>query len=162
MTVWINGALLPDSEARISVFDHGLVVGDGVFEAVKVTDGVPFALTRHLARLARSAAGMELPEPDLDEIRAGALALLEASGRPARARLRITLTAGISPLGSQRGDGPMTAIIALGSLSGVRCCPTKEISRGAPPITLALGLELWAYTQAARPNSAIPKVKKRK
>ena len=116
MTVWINGTLLPDSEARISVFDHGLVVGDGVFEAVKVIDGVPFALTRHLARLARSAAGMELAAPDLDEIRAGALALLAASGRPARARLRITLTAGISPLGSQRGDGPMTAIIALGSL----------------------------------------------
>ena len=86
-----------------------------MFEAIKVTDGVPFALTRHLARLARSAAGMQLPEPDLDEIRAGVLALLAASGQ-ARARLRITLTGGISPLGSQRGDGPMTAIIALGSL----------------------------------------------
>ena len=36
---------------QISVFDHGLVVGDGVFETVKVTYGVPFALTRHLARL---------------------------------------------------------------------------------------------------------------
>ncbi len=116
MTVWINGTLLPDSEATISVFDHGLVVGDGVFEAVKVTGGVPFALTRHLRRLARSAAGMDLPEPDLDGIRAGALVLLAASGSPARGRLRITLTAGISPLGSQRGDGPMTAIIALGGL----------------------------------------------
>ena len=69
MTVWINGALLPDSEAKVSVFDHGLVVGDGVFEAIKVTGGAPFALTRHLARLARSAAGMQLPEPDLDQIR---------------------------------------------------------------------------------------------
>ncbi len=116
MTVWINGTLLPDEQARVSVFDHGLVVGDGVFEALKVIDGVPFALSRHLARLARSAAGMQLPEPDLDEIRAGVLALVAASGRPARARLRITLTGGISPLGSQRGDGPMTAIIALGSL----------------------------------------------
>ena len=115
MTVWINGALLPDSEAKVSVFDHGLVVGDGVFEAIKVTDGVPFALTRHLARLASSAAGMQLPEPDLDEIRAG---VLEAAGRPALARLRITLTAGISPLGSQRGDGPVTVIIALGRLPG--------------------------------------------
>ena len=80
MTVWINGSLFPDDEARISIFDHGLVVGDGVFETVKVADGVPFALTRHLARLARSAAGLGLAEPDLDQIRAGALAVVEASG----------------------------------------------------------------------------------
>ena len=43
--------------------DHGLTVGDGVFEAVKVLDGRPFALTRHLERLTRSAAGLGLPEP---------------------------------------------------------------------------------------------------
>jgi branched-chain amino acid aminotransferase len=116
VTVWINGTLFPDSEARISVFDHGLVVGDGVFETVKVIGGVPFAFTRHLTRLARSAAGLDLPEPDLDGIRAGALALLAASGHPARGKLRITVTGGISPLGSQRGDGPMTAILALGGL----------------------------------------------
>ena len=63
MTVWMNGTLLADSDARVSVFDHGLTVGDGVFETVKVAAGVPFALTRHLARLRRSAAGLGLPEP---------------------------------------------------------------------------------------------------
>ena len=67
----MNGDLLPDDEARISIFDHGLVVGDGVFETIKVADGKPFALTRHLARLGRSAAGLGIPEPDLDQIRAG-------------------------------------------------------------------------------------------
>ncbi|MGD0376277.1 MAG: aminotransferase class IV [Streptosporangiaceae bacterium] len=118
MTVWINGTLLPDSEARISVFDHGLVVGDGVFETIKVIGGVPFAVTRHLARLAQSAAGLGLPEPDLEEIAAGTLALLEASGRPATGKIRLTLTAGAGPLGSQRGDSALTAIIALGSLGG--------------------------------------------
>ena len=46
MTVWINGALVAYADARISVFDHGLTVGDGVFETVKVVAGVPFALTR--------------------------------------------------------------------------------------------------------------------
>ena len=55
MAVWISGTLVPDDEAQISVFDHGLVTGDGVFETVKVVKGVPFALTRHLARLGRSA-----------------------------------------------------------------------------------------------------------
>jgi branched-chain amino acid aminotransferase len=118
VTVWINGTLLPDADARISVFDHGLVVGDGVFETIKVIGARPFAITRHLARLAQSAAGMGLAEPDLAAIGAGVVALLDASGRPASARMRLTLTAGDGPLGSQRGDGPLTAIIALGSLTG--------------------------------------------
>ena len=113
MVVWINGDLLPDNEAKISVFDHGLVVGDGVFETVKVTGGTPFALSRHLVRLGRSAAGLGMPEPDLDQIRAGALAVIDASPRMPLARLRITATAGISPLSSERGNSPVTAFIAL-------------------------------------------------
>jgi branched-chain amino acid aminotransferase len=116
VTVWINGTLVPDDEARISVFDHGLVTGDGVFETVKVADGVPFALSRHLARLGRSAAGLGLAEPDLEHIRVGALAVIEASGRPDLARMRITVTGGIAPLGSERGDSPLTAIVALGEM----------------------------------------------
>jgi branched-chain amino acid aminotransferase len=117
VTVWINGTMFRDDAATISVFDHGLVVGDGVFETVKVAGGVPFALSRHLARLARSAAGMGLAEPDTGWIRAGTLELLEEAGSPDSARIRITLTAGVSPLGSQRGDGPGNVIIALGSLT---------------------------------------------
>jgi len=117
VTVWINGKLLPDDEARISIFDHGLVVGDGVFETVKVTYGVPFALTRHLARLQGSARGLGLAVPDADQIRAAVLALLEDSGWPERARVRITVTAGLSGLGSGRGESPLTIIVALGPLT---------------------------------------------
>ncbi|MFZ0048339.1 MAG: aminotransferase class IV [Streptosporangiaceae bacterium] len=109
----MNGALFPDDEARVSVFDHGLVVGDGVFETVKVVNGTPFALSRHLARLHRSASGLGLPEPDLDQIRAGALAAIEASPPVPLARMRITATAGVAPLGSERGNSPVTAIVAL-------------------------------------------------
>jgi branched-chain amino acid aminotransferase len=116
VAVWINGTLVPDDEARISVFDHGLVTGDGVFETVKVARGVPFALSRHLARLGRSAAGLGLAEPDVEQIRAGALGVIEASGRPELARMRITVTGGIAPLGSERGDSPLTAIVALGEM----------------------------------------------
>ena len=46
--------------------DHGLTVGDGVFEAIKVLDGQPFALQLHLDRLVRSAQGLGLAAPDLD------------------------------------------------------------------------------------------------
>ena len=54
--VWIDGALLAADAARVSPFDHGLLVGDGVFETIRVYDGQPFAWTRHLDRLAHSAA----------------------------------------------------------------------------------------------------------
>ncbi len=113
MAVWMNGDLFPDDDARVSVFDHGLVVGDGVFETIKVADGVPFAMTRHLARLRRSALGLGLPEPDLEQVKAGALAVIAASGNPPLARLRVTVTAGKAPLGSERGDSPATAIVAM-------------------------------------------------
>ena len=113
VAVWINGTLVPDDEARISVFDHGLVTGDGVFETVKVVNGVPFALTRHLARLSRSAAGLGLAAPDLDQIRMGTQAVIVASGKMELARMRITVTGGIAPLGSERGGSPLTAIVAL-------------------------------------------------
>jgi branched-subunit amino acid aminotransferase/4-amino-4-deoxychorismate lyase len=109
----MNGELLPDDDARISVFDHGLVVGDGVFETIKVAHGEPFAMTRHLARLRKSAVGLGLPDPDTEPIRAGALAVIAASGRPALARLRVTVTGGKSPLGSERGNSPVTAIVAM-------------------------------------------------
>ena len=113
MAVWINGEIVPDNEARVSVFDHGLVVGDGVFETVKVAGSEPFALSRHLARLGRSAAGLGLPEPDLDQIRAGVLAVVAASDPVPLARMRITVTGGMGPLGSERGGSPVTAIVAL-------------------------------------------------
>lgn len=114
MTVWINGELLPDDDARVSVFDHGLVVGDGVFETIKVAAGVPFAMTRHLQRLRKSALGLGLPEPDLEAIRVGAMEVAAAAGPPPLARMRITFTAGRAPLGSERTAGsPATAIVAM-------------------------------------------------
>jgi branched-chain amino acid aminotransferase len=114
VTVWINGALLADSDAMVSVFDHGLTTGDGVFETIKVVAGVPFALTRHLERLRRSAAGLRLPSPDLAMLRAGVVHLLASAGQPDRARLRITVTGGASPLGSERGGDGLTVMAALG------------------------------------------------
>ena len=62
--VYVNGELVAAEDAGISVFDHGLVVGDGVFETVLVWNGRAFALRRHLERLARSAAGLRIPAPD--------------------------------------------------------------------------------------------------
>ena len=111
MHAWVNGQLLTDPLApAVSVSDHGLTVGDGVFEAVKVVDGSPFALTRHLERLLGSAASLALPDPDLAELRA---AVDEVLGQEhlALGRIRITYTGGPAPLGSGRGDAAPTRIV---------------------------------------------------
>jgi branched-chain amino acid aminotransferase len=117
--VWLDGRLVARADAVVSAFDHGLTVGDGVFETLKVTDGRPFALTRHLARLRRSLAGLGLALDRGDHELAGAVdALLEATDAT-RARLRITVTGGDAPLGSGRGGGRPTVVVALGALAEV-------------------------------------------
>ncbi|WP_217200579.1 aminotransferase class IV [Streptomyces buecherae] len=112
MTIWLDGALRDESEARVSVFDHGITVGDGIFETLKAVDGVPFALTRHLDRLATSARGLGLAEPDADEVRRAVAAVLADNPMPL-GRLRITYTGGLAPLGSDRGQSAPTLVVAL-------------------------------------------------
>jgi branched-chain amino acid aminotransferase len=149
--VWVNGELHDEQDARVAIFDHGLTVGDGVFEAVKVTGGVPFALGRHLQRLRRSALGLGLGEPGLDAIRSGVAQVIEAAGSPALARVRITVTGGPSPLGSARGGGSLTSIVALGELlpaeplGDVVTVPWARNERGA-----LTGLKTTSYAENVR------------
>ncbi|MEV7343627.1 aminodeoxychorismate lyase [Streptomyces sp. NPDC093544] len=126
MKLWLDGGLQDIEAARVSVFDHGLTVGDGIFETVKALEGRPFALTRHLDRLARSARGLGLPEPDLDEVRRACAAVLDANPMPL-GRLRITYTGGHGPLGSDRGEHGPTLVVALGE-SGRRPDSTAAIT----------------------------------
>lgn len=120
MRTWVDGAVLDAAVARVSVFDHGLTVGDGVFETVKVVGGVPFALTRHLVRLGESAAGLGLPAPDAGRVRAAVEEVLAANAehRDRPLRLRITYTGGTSPLGSDRGEHGPTLVVALAPMTG--------------------------------------------
>ena len=110
--VWLNGRVLEETSARISPFDHGLLVGDGVFETLRVyPPGVAFAHTRHLARLARSAAGLGLPLPDRPVLCRAMDEVIAANGL-AEGRLRITVTGGPAPLGSDRADVQPTVVVA--------------------------------------------------
>jgi branched-chain amino acid aminotransferase len=114
--VWLDGDLVEASEARISPFDHGLLTGDGVFETLIVYDGVPFATRRHLERLASSCRGMGLDVPPADVVRSAMAAVVEANGLRS-ARLRVTVTGGDSPLGSERGAAGPTVVVAGGALA---------------------------------------------
>jgi branched-chain amino acid aminotransferase len=110
MRAWCNGELVDPTSSALSVLDHGVTVGDGVFEVLKVVDNVPFAETRHLRRLTRSARGLGLPAPDHELIRQAVKATL-ADQDIESGLVRITYTAGISPLGSQRATESPTLIV---------------------------------------------------
>ncbi|MGW5124138.1 aminotransferase class IV [Streptomyces sp. NPDC004069] len=147
MKLWLDGALRDIECARVSAFDHGLTVGDGIFETVKAVDGKPFALTRHLDRLTRSARGLGLPDPDHDEVRRACAAVLEANPTPL-GRLRITYTGGHGPLGSDRGDQGPTLLVALGGTTrrpdstAVVTVPWTRNERGA-----LTGLKTTSYAE---------------
>lgn len=113
---WVNGRLVPEAEATTSARDHGFVVGDGVFEAVKIDHGELFALTRHLERMARSAAGIGLTGFDVDAVRRAAQEVVAANAdvlTSAYDLLRITFTGGPGLLGSGRVDGPPTLVLGV-------------------------------------------------
>lgn len=113
LVVWSNGRRVDHPErALLTATDHGLVVGDGVFEALKVTPAGVFAVQRHLDRLSRSAAAMGLPTPDQDLVREGIAAVL-ADWPSGDGKVRITYTGGEGPLGSGAAYGPPTLIVAV-------------------------------------------------
>ncbi|MFJ6409279.1 aminotransferase class IV [Streptomyces hydrogenans] len=147
MKIWVNGGLHDEETARVSVLDHGLTVGDGIFETVKAERGETFALTLHLERLTRSARGLGLPDPDLDEVRRACAAVLEANPLEL-GRLRITYTGGLSPLGSERGDAGTSLVVAVGGTSrrpdttAVVTVPWTRNERGA-----LTGLKTTSYAE---------------
>jgi branched-chain amino acid aminotransferase len=145
---WVNGRLLTDPDGpAVAVSDHGFTVGDGVFEAVKVVDGRPFALTRHLDRLLVSAKGLGLPAPDLGAVRAAIAECLDGE-HLALGRVRITWTGGPSPLGSGRGDAQPTLAVAVSAMgewpatTAVATVPWPRNERGA-----LAGLKTTSYAE---------------
>jgi branched-chain amino acid aminotransferase len=96
---WMNGELLPVSAAKISVLDHGLLYGDGVFEGVRFYNRQPFKLEEHLQRLERSARAIALALPvTREELRHAAKELIMAF-HTAEGYLRIVLTRGEGAMG---------------------------------------------------------------
>ncbi|MGQ0842697.1 MAG: aminotransferase class IV [Sporichthyaceae bacterium] len=110
MNVWLDGSLVPAEHAAVHATDHGITVGDGVFETVKVENGIPFAITRHLHRLAASASALDLPVPATVR-EAVAAVCAEVADHPT-ARLRITVTGGPGPAGYRRGPRPTLLVVA--------------------------------------------------
>lgn len=104
--LWAGGRLRDPREPVVAGTDPGYATGLGLFETCAVVGGRAFALTRHLRRLAASAAALELPAVPDDDVREAVAAVLAASG-PEVGRLRITVTPG-APGGPGSG-GPAPA-----------------------------------------------------
>lgn len=118
--VWVDGVITDASEATVMALDHGVTVGDGLFETAKVVNGTPFAMARHLLRMRRSAEALGLSVPlsddDLRVATAHTIAAAHSAGTEV-GRIRITVTGGPGPLGSGRDDVPATVIIAAAPAS---------------------------------------------
>jgi len=110
----------------VSAFDHGFLLGDGVFETVRVYAGEPFALDEHLARLCASAGVMGIPVPG--GLEAAAHEVLKAN-ELSDARMRITITSGGGPAGLARGAGPPTALVLALPLTAWPPVSTAIVSR---------------------------------
>jgi len=97
--VWLNGALVHSDQAKVSIFDHGLLYGDGVFEGIRCYSGRVFKLATHLKRLADSAKAIRLDIGYPDESLAQAIRdTLDANGL-SDAYIRLGVTRGVGTLG---------------------------------------------------------------
>lgn len=144
--LWVNGNIVAEEDAGVSPFDHGLLTGDGVFETLISYDGNrPFAFTRHYERLNGSARPFGLNVPDSDLLNAACEEVLALNGS-GPARIRITITAGRAPLGSEKGDSSENVIVASSEApqqplhSKVITVPFARNERGA-----LVGLKTTSY-----------------
>ncbi len=115
LLVYINGELKPKAEAMVSVYDHGLLYGDGVFEGIRAYGDEVFKLDEHLERLYRSAHFLHITIPQkLEELRDAVLNTLKANKLYDGAYIRLVVTRGVGDLGinpKKCTEGPTIFII---------------------------------------------------
>ena len=145
MKIYLNGDLVNKEKAMISVFDHGLLYGDGVFEGIRLYDGCVFKLNEHLERLEYSAKAILLELP-MDRLQ-----LIDAVCDTCRANnlsngyIRLVVTRGVGHLGlTPDGCGPPSVIIIADDIqlypenlyeNGLKIIsvPTRRINASALP-----------------------------
>jgi len=148
--VWVDGRLEPADGRHVSAFDHGFLLGDGIFETIRAHQGRPLELDEHLARLAESAAGLAIPIPPrlLAALPLAIDELLEAdglSGPGSDASIRVTVSRG--------------AVLERGLLPHGDVAPTVVVQAWpvAPPPAdhLQTGLHLVASEVRRDPRSPL-------
>jgi branched-chain amino acid aminotransferase len=118
VTVNVNGRIVDQDHAVVSVFDHGFLYGEGVYETIRTYNGQPFLFDRHLRRLRTSAGMMALPVPLTDEELGGRLretmragGFDETGGQ--EAYIRILITRGVGELSYDPAACPVSSIVMI-------------------------------------------------
>jgi branched-chain amino acid aminotransferase len=149
MKIWLDGELVDEKEAKISVFDHGLLYGDGVFEGIRFYNGRVFRLEEHISRLLDSAKAIVMKTPwTKEEICGYTIDTIRANGlRDGYIRLVITRGAGGLGMNPYLCERPSMFIIA----STISLYPKEFYENGLPIITCA--------TRRPAPAALMPQVK---
>src|SRR5205085_4888227 len=95
--VWIDGKVVPMTEARLPVEDRGFQFADGIYEVIRLYDGKPFTLRPHLDRLARSAEAISIALPLSTEALAGEITKLVARSAVRDGMVYLQVTRGVAP-----------------------------------------------------------------
>ncbi len=153
--VWVDGEILPADARHLSAFDRGFQLGDGVFETLRARAGRPTELAQHMARLHRSAAGLDIAlAGDIDtRVEAGITALLAAdglAGPDGDASIRITVSRGTF---RSRGVLPPTEDVPATIV--IQAWPVPPAPRGH----LERGLHLVASSVRRDPRNPLATLK---
>jgi branched-chain amino acid aminotransferase len=134
-TIWIDGKYYDRSTAAVSVFDHGLLYGDGVFEGIRAYNGRIFRLGAHLDRLYGSAKGICLDIPMTKPEMHALVTETYAKSQMRDAYLRLVVTRGVGDLGLDPRKCAKPTVICI--VDTIRLWPAESYERGLVCITAA-------------------------
>ncbi|MCK6468619.1 MAG: branched-chain-amino-acid transaminase [Candidatus Brocadia sinica] len=135
LKIYINGQILPQEEARISVFDHGLLYGDGVFEGIRAYNGKIFTLDQHLDRLYNSATAIALKIPITKAEMADAIKKTMEANNQADSYIRLVVTRGVGKLGLDPNKCSMPQVIIIADT--IELYPKALYEKGLDIVTVA-------------------------
>lgn len=127
MQIFLNDRIVPEHEAMVSVFDHGFLYGDGIYETMRAYDGTVFMLERHIERLNRSASLIQLTVPSSDIIRDAVYETIRSNGLKS-AYVRVTVSRGKGPIGLDPALCPKPTVVVIAE--EFREYPEKYYSEG--------------------------------
>ena len=147
MLIYIDGEFLPKAEAKVSVFDHGLLYGDGVFEGIRSYNGRVFKLDEHLERLYDSAKSIMLEIPiSIETMEETVLETLRRNNLR-EAYIRLIITRGVGDLGLDPDKCPKPSIIIIADK--IVLYPQKYYEDGLEIITASVRRN---YAEAINPR----------
>jgi branched-chain amino acid aminotransferase len=149
MKIWLDGNLVDESEAKISVFDHGLLYGDGVFEGIRIYNGRIFRLEEHIRRLFDSAKAIILNLPWTQEEVCKFTCETVAANQLTDGYIRLVVTRGAGELGLNPYLCPKPSMFIIAST--IKLYPDETYEKGLAIITCA--------TRRPAPAALMPQVK---